>query len=274
MQTAEVYELLTQEYTLIMATTPEDFNHVKEIREEVYAFKYGKPLEFLESIGLLFDRDDQQSFIYLLQHKKTQKYVGTVRAFFMNENTPSKKLPLQQTVKDQKVFSYLTNLPIIEISRAALQKNIPYHHSFSELQLRAILSFGLMIAIRLNLFLYPPRFVFAIMEPSAHRMLKRQNVNFEPISDPVDSYGTLRIPYAIERTKLLKETEENMGQITRHYLKKLCENPDDFWHFIDSNPYLERSDIELERICKLFKEYGDDVDLSLLLGEEDAFTAS
>jgi len=274
MQAAEVYELLTQEYTLVMATTPSDFEIVKQIRGEVYTRKYEKPLAFLESIGLLFDEDDKQSFIYLLQHKTTQKYIGTVRAFFMNNTTPSKKLPLQQTVTDQRVFSYLVNLPIIEISRGALCRKILPHHTYTDLQLRTMLTYGLMVATRLNMFLYPPKRVFSIMEPSLHRILQRQNVNFEPISDPVDSYGTLRIPYAIERTKLLKETEENMGQITRHYLKELCENPEPFWEFINNNPYLERSDIELERICKLFKEYGENVDLSLLLGEANAHFSS
>ncbi len=100
------------------------------------------------------------------------------------------------------------------------------------------------------------------------RILKRQNVNFESISDSVDSYGTKRTPYVIERNQILKDTEETMGKITRHYFKELCQDPDSFWEFIDNNPYLEHSDIQLDRICQLFKEYGDDVDLSLLLGED------
>ena len=39
-----------------------------------------------------------------------------------------------------------------------------------------------------------------------------------------------------------------MGQLTRYYLKELCKNPESFWQFIDNNPYLERSDIQLDRI--------------------------
>ncbi|HHD78357.1 MAG TPA: hypothetical protein ENK98_01760 [Epsilonproteobacteria bacterium] len=81
------------------------------------------------------------------------------------------------------------------------------------------------------------------------------------------------VPYAIEREKLLQDTEKTMGTITRHYLKALCQNPDAFWEFIDNNPYLERSDIQLDRICQLFKEHGDNVDLSLLLGEDAASMA-
>jgi len=74
-----------------------------------------------------------------------------------------------------------------------------------------------------------------MIEPSLHRLFKRQNVNFKQVSVSRDIYS-IRAPYTIDRTELLKETEEDM--------------------------------------LVLFKEYGEDVDLSLLLGEEDAFTAS
>jgi len=63
------------------------------------------------------------------------------------------------------------------------------------------------------------------------------------------------------------ETEETTGNITRFYLRELCANPDKFWKFIDDNPYLERSDMQLDRICKLFEEHGDDVNISLLMGD-------
>jgi len=80
-------------------------------------------------------------------------------------------------------------------------------------------------------------------------------------------------PYTINTKVLLNETESIMGKMTNHYLKRLCESPDAFWKFIDNNPYLERSDIQLDRICQLFQEHGDDVDISLLLGEEVATTS-
>ena len=54
------------------------------------------------------------------------------------------------------------------------------------------------------------------------------------------------------------------------YLQDLCKNPEKFWEFIDNNPYpyLERSYIQLDRICQLFEAHGDDVDLLLLLAEK------
>lgn len=111
------------------------------------------------------------------------------------------------------------------------------------------------------------------MELSMHRILARQNVHFEQIGEPVDYYG-MRTPFAIDRKKLLKETEESMGDITRHYLKALCKDPEPFWQFIDANPYLDRSDIRLEKICELFKTHGEDVELSYLLEENEEMAAA
>ncbi len=268
MHSEEFYGLLTEEYSLLLVTTPEDIQAVRRIREEVYSLKYNRSLEYLESIGLIRDEDDNQAFIYLLKDNKTKKYVGTVRVFFINQHTPSQVLPMQQTVKDKYIFTLLQGLPVIEITRSALTPTIPRHKIYSELALRTSLTYGLMIATRITLMLYYPHLVFSIMEPTLHRILKRQKVNFEPVSDSVDSYGTSRIPYAIKTNKLLMDTEENMGRLTTYYLKQMCQNPEKLWEFVDNNPYLERSDIQLERICKLFKEYGDDVDIALLLGED------
>jgi N-acyl amino acid synthase of PEP-CTERM/exosortase system len=268
MHSEQVFNLLTKEYTFILATTSQDFQSVKRIREEVYSSKYNQPLEFLNSIGVLFSKEDKQSFIYLLKHNKTNIFVGTVRVFFINSKTLIQKLPLQQTVKSKNIKHLLQELPVVEISRGALIQNLPQHKTLSALQLRTILTYSLMIATRINFLLYPSLKVFSIMEFAMYRILKRQQVNFQQIADSVDSYGTKRTPYAIERKKLLKDTEGTMGKLTRHYLKQLCQDPEPFWQFIDNNPYLERSDIQLDRICQLFKEYGDDVDLALLLEEK------
>jgi hypothetical protein len=126
-----------------------------------------------------------------------------------------------------------------------------------------------MVATRISFFLYPPIKVFAFMEDALYRILKRQDVRFEKIGEPVDLHG-LRTPYAIRREILLGETEGTMSSITRYYLKEMCQDPEKLWKFVDDNPYLNRSDLQIERICKLFEEHGEEVDISLLLGENVA----
>jgi len=264
----EIIYLLTKEYSLVLATTEKDIEAIKEIRNDVLFHRYSIYPELKESKWYLFSQDDKQSFNYLLKHNSSGKYIGTVRIFFINNHTPLQKLPMQRDSNIENIEYLTQNLPICEISRFALSSNLIKYKDFSELRLRTYLSLGLMIATRINNFLYHYSTVFSIMEPSLKRLLKRQNANFQQIGETVNYYG-IRAPFAIRREKLLQETEENVGQITRYYLKELCKNPESFWKFIDSNPYLERSDIQLDRICQLFEEYGDDVELSLLMGEKE-----
>jgi len=264
MNSEDFFHLLTKEYKLILAQSQHHIDEIKKIRTTVFTTKYGVDVKKEENKHYLFNQDDEQSFNYLLYHIATKTYIGTVRNFFINSKTTNKLLPMQKYVN---IEDFMQILPIVEISRGALIKSLPSHQKYSALQLRTILTYGLMIATRINFFLYKYSMIFSIMEPSLHRILKRQKVNFIQIGKEVDYYGMVT-PYAIERTKLLQDTEKSMGEITRYYLKELCQNPNSFWEFIDNNPYLERSDIQLDRICKLFEEHGDDVDLSLLIGDE------
>ena len=267
----KAFYLLTEEYSIVLATTPKHLHAVKNIRAEVFVSRLNMSLAELESRNFLINEDDKQSFIYLLQHNLTKKYVGSVRVIFINEHTPIQIIPMQRDGKVEDIKYLRTDLPICEISRLALIKTIPEHEDFSMTQLRTLLSMALMSATRINFFLYHYSRIFAIMERSLHRILKRQSVAFEPIGDAVDYYG-VRFPFVIKKEDFLiagEKTEDTMGQITRYYIKELCENPESFWQFIDSNPYLKRSDIQLNRISQLFKEFGDDVSMEQLLGMND-----
>jgi len=266
-----VLHLLTVEYSLILATSREHLQAVKDIRAEVFVSRLKLSLVELESRNFLINQDDKQSFIYLLQHNATKKYVGSVRLIFVNEHTPTQTIPIERDGLVSGIEHLTKDKPICEISRLALTKTLPKHNDFSMSQLGGYLSLALMSATRINFFLYHYSKIFAMMERSLHIILKRQGVAFEPIGDAVDYYG-VRFPFVIKKENFLiagKKTEGTMGQLTRYYLKKLCNNPESFWQFIDNNPYLERSDIYLDKISQLFEEYGDDVDLALLLADED-----
>ena len=269
----KVFHLLTEEYKLVLATTQEDFQAIEDIRNDVIVNHYPEVEEKKEYI---FSQDDEQSFIYLLQHQATRRYVGSVRVFFVNEHTPAQKIPMQKDLHIKDIERFTQNLPICEVSRFALVKDQIPHKDFSELRLRTYLSLALMSATRINFLLYHYFRIFAIMERSLHRILKRQSVAFEPIGDAVDYYG-VRFPFVIKKENFLvagEKTEGTMGQLTRYYLQELCNNPESFWQFIDSNPYLERSDIHLDRISQLFKEHKDDVTMELLLGMPDLSTTA
>lgn len=260
----EIFTLLTHDYSLVHASTQKDFVQVKALRKEVFSKKFKLSEETLEEEGYIFNKEDAQSFIYLLKHNHSDTYVGTVRIFFINSKTPLQYLAMQTIGKVSGIDTYTKNVPLAEISRMCLKDSLPSHQKYSLLQVRTVLAYALMVMTRINFFLYQPAIVFATMEPSLERLLSRQNVFFEQISEPIEFYG-ITTPYAVERNKLLKETESTMGTVTRHYLKQLCENSNSFWEYIDKHPYLTRDDIELDRIDRLFKKYGEGVDISLLL---------
>ena len=264
-----VLHLLTVEYSLILATSQEHLQAVKDIRAEVFISRLKLSSEELESRNFLINQDDKQSFIYLLQHNVTKKYVGSVRLIFVNEHTPNKTIPIERDGLVKGIEQLTTYKPICEISRLALTKTLPEHTDFAMSQLRGYLSLALMSATRINFFLYHYSKIFAMMERSLHLLLKRQNVAFKPIGDAVDYYG-VRFPFVINQKDLaisIEETEESMGALTKYHLLELCKNPEPFWQFIDNNPYLERSDIHLDRISQTFKKYGENVSIQQLVKE-------
>ncbi len=72
----KVFHLLTEEYSLILATTAEDFQAVKEVRSDVFEHRYAQYPDLKKAKWFLFSPDDEQAFIYLLQHNATKQYVG------------------------------------------------------------------------------------------------------------------------------------------------------------------------------------------------------
>jgi len=260
----KVFHLLTVEYSLILATTQEHFQAVKDIRNDVIVNHYP---DVEETKKYVFSQDDKQSFTYLLRHNATKRYIGSVRIFFANKHTPSQKIPMEKDLHIKDIERLTQDLPICEVSRFALTHDQITHDEFSGLQLRTYLSLALMCATRINFLLYDYSKMFAIMERSLHRILKRQSVAFEPIGDSIDFHG-MRFPFVIHKEDVamgIKNTEKSMGKLTRYYLQALCKNPDSFWQFIDNNPYLERSDIHLDQICQIFKEHGEDVSMVRLV---------
>ncbi|PHS41302.1 MAG: hypothetical protein COB07_02190 [Sulfurovum sp.] len=267
----KVFHLLTEEYKLVLATTQEDFQAVEAIRNDVIVNHYP---EIEETKEYIFNQDDEQSYIYLLQHQATKRYIGSARIFFVNERTPTQEIPMQKDLHIKNIEHFTQDLPIAEISRFALVKNQVPHKDFSELRLRTYLSLLLMSATRISVFLNNYSKIFAIMELSLHRILKRQSVILEPIGDAIDFHG-VRFPFVMKKEDFLfvgEKTKGTMGELTKYYLKELCKNPESFWQFIDNNPYLERSDIQLDRICQFFKEFGDDTSIEFLLEKNDLST--
>ncbi len=264
MKKKEVFDLLTREYSLVLATTTEEIEAVKEIREKVFSPKLSLSKQELNEKGFIFNKGDNQSLIFLLKNKKSGKYCGTIRVFFVNNTTEIKQIPMLEYGEVELYKKLQISYPICEISRLALVSDLAPYQDFSALKLRTYLSIGLMSTIGISVFLYKLNQIFSIMEPALDRILSRQGIYFNDIGPNVELYGK-RAPYMIKRENLILESEEILGEITMYYLKEMCKNPEKLWYFVDNNPYLTRKDIEIERLCKLFKKYGDEIDIPRLL---------
>ena len=260
---ANIYHLLTQEYTLKLAITQQDIEAVKQVRKEALLPAYQNLADIQDEDAFLYNKDDEQSFIYLLYHNKTQRYVGTIRLFFVNDRTPIQQIPMQIYGHVKGVENLVAEHPVYEVSRLALSPHIEPYGKLSALHLRTYLTIGLMSALGINAFIYPCEHIFAIMEPALHRILKRRNMNFEAIGPAVEYYGA-RIPHLISRKDLILRSEEIPRKITLHYLRKLCNTPEPFLTFIDTHPYLQRSDISLDHLCVLLEQSTEEDTISFL----------
>lgn len=260
---AQIHHLLTQEYTLKLVMTQNDIEAVKQVRREALLPAYKNMADIQDESAFLYNKDDEQSFIYLLYHNTTQRYVGTIRVFFVNNKTPIQQIPMQIYGDVKGIETLVAEHPVCEISRLALSPDIAPYEGVSALRLRTYLTIGLMSAIGITAFLYPCEHIFAIMEPALHRILKRRKLDFKAVGPAVEYYGA-RIPHLISRRDLILGSEEILGEITLFYLQRLCDRAEPFLKFIDAHPYLERSDISLDNLCTLFKQSKEEITVPFL----------
>jgi N-acyl amino acid synthase of PEP-CTERM/exosortase system len=247
MNNTEIFNLLTKEYSLKLVTNNDDIKKLKEIRQKVLLPAYEKHTHIEDIDKFLYNQDDEQSFIYILIHNTTQKPVGTIRVFFINDKTPIKQLPMQMYGGVSDIDSYMQTYPVCEISRLALIKDLPSYPKLSALKHRTILTIGLQSAIAINMYLYGYTTVFSIMEPALYRLLSRYGINFKPIGQEVDYFGP-RIPHAIPRDKLMREADKTLWEIALFYLKKLAQNPDEFIEYINNHPYLDIDELYIQKL--------------------------
>jgi len=247
-----INELLTNEYQIKLVITHKDIEDLKEVRYKVLVPAYEKYQKISNIDSFLYNHDDNQSFVYILIHTPTQKPIGTIRVFFINDKTPIKRIPLQIYGGADDIDMYTNQKPICEVSRLALIRDLPPHPNLSSLKLRTILTIGLQAAIAINMYIYDYKMVFSSMAPSLYRLLHRYGVNFEPVGKEIDYFGP-RIPHAIPRDKLMKEADKTLWQIAMFYLKDLATNPNAFIKFINDHPYLDIEDINLNQLIDLYQ---------------------
>jgi N-acyl-L-homoserine lactone synthetase len=237
---------MTQTYSLILATTQKEFNAVKALRKEVLLEKYRHFATIEDEEAFAWDESDEQSFLYLIQHVESGRYVGTIRVFFINPLTPLQEMPMEHYTHTPNIEQRKRTLPVCEISRFALSANVPDYQGMSALWVRMHLSLLLMIGTRITTKIYPFKTIFAIMEYSLARLLRTQSAHFEQIGESVDYYG-MRTPFAINPEKLLKDTMQTEA-VSCFYLQRFMKKNGMLEQFIAQNPYVKKEMFQLD-VC-------------------------
>ncbi len=240
----QAYTFMTQTYRLILATTPEQFDAVKRLRKEVLLEKYRNFATIEDEERFAWDESDAQAFLYLLQHQKSGRYVGTIRVFFINSTTPLQDMPMEHYSHTPRIAELKAALPVCEISRFALSADLPKETEHTAQWVRIHLSLLLMIGTRITAQFYPFKMIFAIMEHSLARLLRWQHANFEQIGESVDYYG-MRTPFAIEPHKLIEETKET-ETLSCHYLKQFSQPGGSLEEFLSQCPYIDADMLNFE----------------------------
>ncbi len=240
----EAYAFMTQTYRLVLATTPEHIDAVKALRKEVLLEKYRHFANIEDEERFAWDESDTQAFIYLLQHQKSGRYVGTIRVFFINDATPLKEMPMEHYSHAPRIAELKAALPVCEISRFALSAELPKEAEHTAQWVRIHLSLLLMIGTRITAQIYPFKMIFAIMEPSLARLLRWQKAHFEQIGSEVDYYGTT-IPFAIERDTLLSDTFATQ-RVSCYYLDQFSQQGGSLEHFLAQCPYIDAEMLNLD----------------------------
>jgi N-acyl amino acid synthase of PEP-CTERM/exosortase system len=256
MHDEQILNLLTQEYSLRLVITQQDIELLKEVRTKILVPIYERYTQIENVDELLYNQDDEQSFVYILIHNQTQKPVGTIRIFFINDKTPIQQLPMQTHGGVTNIDIYTKHKPICEITRLALIKDLPTHKDLSALSLRTTLTMGLFVALGMNILLYKYKSIFSIMEPSLFRIIRRHGILFEPIGETVDYFGK-RIPHIITRQNLMDNANPIIGHVTLHYLKQLVVHSDEFISYIDKHPYLDRDKMHIDKLIDILQNKPD-----------------
>ncbi|QSA95687.1 PEP-CTERM/exosortase system-associated acyltransferase [Methylococcus sp. EFPC2] len=227
-----------------------------QIRYQVYCEELGFENKADFPDGYEIDEYDHRSYLCLLRHKESQKYVGTVRLVTSNLSSHRHELPFERYCTVDRNIVDMDSLPprsYGEISRLAVisafrrragESTTPYptvpesieSQPSSQLDRRSIphIALGLYLAaaaVGLNLGMER---AFAMMEPSLARRLKAFGIHFEQIGAAVEHRG-LRGPFQITRESLEKHLSSEIHEL----LTDITKGVEEFTHI---SPELDQNE--------------------------------
>lgn len=223
MLTDKTTETFIKYFRLAYANTPELMAQVHKIRYDVFCTELKLEEGCPEDVEA--DEFDSHSYHYLLQHRPTQKYAGTIRIVVPPSGQPELITPIEKycfEAVDPSIMD-IASLPrgsFAEVSRLAVpadfrkrsgeagkayvvdspkktDTNINGRSSFPHIAI------GLYLAAASLFTLKELEYIFVMVEPRLARSMRRIGLHFEQMGETIEYHGQ-RAPFYIT-PKLLSE---------------------------------------------------------------------
>lgn len=223
---------------------------VYKIRYDVYCAELHFEDEENCPGGIEMDEFDSYSHHFLLKHKPTNTYAGTVRFVIPPYNHPDAPLPFEANCGgafNKKIIdpSALRRGSFGEVSRLAVpatfrkragEQGTPYvvdapedQNTYKGRRLFPYISVGLYLTCSALFVLKQLDYTFVMMEPRLARALGRNGIKFKQAGEAIDYHG-LRAPFFIDQKMLADNMRADLLSLFNH-IKQQVE--DEFTHHPD-----------------------------------------
>lgn len=235
MLTDETTKNFIKYFQLFYANTPELMAQVHKIRYDVFCSELGLEKGCPKDIEA--DEFDSHSYHYLLQHRPSQKYAGTIRIVLPPSDHPELITPIEKyclDAVDQNIID-ISQLPrgsFAEVSRLAVPADFrkrageagkPYivgstQQNASEQNGRSNfphIAIGLYLAAASLFTLKDLKYIFVMVEPRLARSMRRIGLHFEQMGDVIEYHGK-RAPFYITPELLSEHLSPEVNNLYEH----------------------------------------------------------
>jgi len=235
MLTNETTQTFIKYFRLVYANTPELVAQVHKIRYDVFC----KELELEDNCPKDVEADefDPYSYHYLLQHRPSNKYAGTIRIVLPPSGQPELITPIEKfcfDAVDPNIID-IAKLPrgsFAEVSRLAVpstfrkrageagkpyivsgeNKTDPSSNGRSNFPHIAI---GLYLAAASLFTLKDLKYIFIMVEPRLARSMRRIGLHFEQMGEVIEYHGQ-RAPFYITQELLSQHLSPEVNKLYQH----------------------------------------------------------
>lgn len=230
MKNSTLAENFSNHFEVVFAKTPELRKECYRIRHQVYSAELG--WEPHDESRMERDGYDEFAYSFLLRHKRTGSFVGTIRLVLPPPKLPHVTLPFEDHCLDSMkldvidparlergTFGEASRLAVLEeFRKRAGEKTRSFaldddsdDNEFSEEEKRNFpnIAVGLYLSIIAFAKMCNHELMFVLVEPRLQKRLKRVGLMFERAGENIEHHGT-RALFFLRRSNFMSRFNEEM----------------------------------------------------------------